>query len=382
MTAVDEAAPGVTTRIISADCHVNEPPHVFDNVPDRLKPMVPKMMRGADGGDGWSFDGGPPKRTFGIEATAGRAIGDKKLTGLRFDEILPGNYDGTAHVADMERDGVDVSVVFPNSSIFVYTIPDRELALACLRSYNDWVLGEFQGASPDRIVGLPMLPVDDGMEASVAELERCLGLGARGMFIPGNPARPYHDPYYDPLYARAAEAGVALSFHRTFGGKPSEADWDELVSMNVTAGGTVYRFFAAVRPFTYMVFGGVFARHPELKFVAAEVNFGWLPFWAQTMEQNFEIRSGMDDASVATTKRPTEHLGTNLFVSVLDDHVGFKLVHDHPWLADTGMFSSDYPHSVCLWPNSARIAAELVQGLPEDAARKILAGNAERVYGI
>jgi predicted TIM-barrel fold metal-dependent hydrolase len=369
-------------RIISADCHVNEPPHVFDGVPAKLKDRAPRMLRGADGGDGWSFDGGPPKRTFGIEATAGRAGMDRKLTGLTFEEILPGNYDGKAHAEDMALDGVDVSVTYPNASIFVYTVEDRELGVACLRSYNDWVLGEFQGAAPEHIVGLPMLPVDDGMEICVAEADRMLAAGARGLFIPGNPVKPYHDPYYDPIYARAAEAGVPLTFHRTFGGKPGEADWAELVNLDVTAAGTVYRFFAAVRPFTYMVFGGVFARHPDLRLVAAEVNCGWLPFWAQPMEQNVDVRSSMGDASVDTTRRPTDHLGTNLFVTALDDHVGFKKVADYPWLADTTMYSSDYPHSVCLWPDSQRHAAELTEGMPADVAEKLLAGNAARVYGV
>jgi hypothetical protein len=75
------------TRVISADCHVNEPPHVFDGVPARLRDRAPRMKRGLDGGDGWSFDGGPPKRTLGIEATAGRATADKRMSGLRFEEI-------------------------------------------------------------------------------------------------------------------------------------------------------------------------------------------------------------------------------------------------------------------------------------------------------
>ena len=161
-----------STRVISADCHVNEPPTVFDGVPAKLRARAPTMRRADDGGDGWSFDGGPPKRSFGIEATAGRADADKKISGLRFDEILPGNYDGSAHVDDMARDGVDVSVVYPNHAIFTYIEPDRELALACLRSYNDWVLGDFQAAAPGHIVGLPMLPVDDGMDVCLAELDR------------------------------------------------------------------------------------------------------------------------------------------------------------------------------------------------------------------
>ena len=204
----------------------------------------------------------------------------------------------------MAQDGVDVSIVYPNNAIFVYIEPDRDLALACMRSYNDWVLDEFQGAAPDHIVGLPMLPVDDGIDVCIAELDRCLEKGARGGFIPGFPVRPYHDPYYDALYAHAAEANVPLSFHRTFGGKPSEADYDELVEQKITAAGTAYRFFSAVRPFTYMVMGGVFDRHPELRIVAAEVNCGWLPFWAQTMEQNLDIRASSTTRPRAPRCRP------------------------------------------------------------------------------
>ena len=265
------------TRVISADCHINEPPSVFDRVPAKLRDRAPKMMRGADGGDGWSFDGNTPKRTFGVEAMAGRTDTDQ-VSGLRFDEILPGNYDGTAHVADMDLDGIDVSIVYPGSAIFMYMEPDRELALACTRSYNDWILEDFQAADPQRIVGLPMIPVDDGLDVAVAELERAAAEGARAGFIPGFPARPYHDGYYDPLWAAAAGAGLPLTFHRTFGGRPPEADRDELVEQNVTVAGTAWRFFSAVKPFTYMAFSGMFERHPALKIVAAEVNMAWVPF--------------------------------------------------------------------------------------------------------
>ena len=89
--------PNSPKRIISADCHINEPPHVFDEVPAALKDRAPKMMRGADGGDGWSFDGKAPSRTFGIEAIAGQSAENQKMSGLRFDQLLPGNHDGKAH---------------------------------------------------------------------------------------------------------------------------------------------------------------------------------------------------------------------------------------------------------------------------------------------
>ncbi len=369
-------------RIISADCHINEPPHVFDNVPAKLKARAPKMLRGADGGDGWSFDGAPPKRTFGIEATAGRAAGDKKMSGLRFDEILPGNHQGKAHIEDMDKDGIDVSVVYPAYAAQTYVMPDRELGVACMRSYNDWMLGEFQGASPKRIVGLPLLPVDDGMDVAVAEFDRCVRAGAKAILIPGLPVKPYHDPYYEPIFARASETGVPLTFHRTFGGRAQEADWDGIADLKITAGGTVWRFFSAVRIFTYLVYAGVFDRHPNLKLVAGEVNFGWLPFWLQTMDQNVAVRSELHDATLQSTKNPVDHMGTNLFVTVLDDAVGFDLIASHPWLADCAMWSSDYPHSVTLWPRSRQILADLAKNLKQDQLDKIACGNAARVYGV
>jgi predicted TIM-barrel fold metal-dependent hydrolase len=370
-------------QVISADSHINEPPWVFDRVPARLRDRAPKMLRGADGGDGWSFDGGPPKRTLGVEAMAGGKMGGK-FEAMRFDEIMPGNYDGKAHVADMARDGVDASVVYPASAIFTYIERDRELAVACMRSYNDWVLEEFQGAAPGRIVGLPLLPVDDGMDVCLAELERAIGLGARAAFIPGCPVRPYHDPYYDPLYRAVEERGVPLTFHRNFGGKPGEQDWDELVNQKIGVAGTVHRFFSATRPFSYMVYGGVFERFPRLRVVAAEVNCSWLPFWAQTMDQCFENPYYRATGGIRIERRPSECLGENLFVTVLDDDLGFKMIADgtFPRLADCSLFSTDYPHSVCLWPESRQHIARLTAGMDPATKHKVLAGNAIRLYGL
>ncbi|MCF2530861.1 amidohydrolase family protein [Yinghuangia soli] len=381
MTQPDARTAG-TTRIISADCHVNEPPHVFDRVPAEYRDRTPRLMRGADGGDGWSFDGTPPKRTYGIEAMAGRTKDEYVMSGLRFEDILPGNYDGAAHIADMDTDGVDVSVVYPGHAIFTYQAADRGLAQACMLAYNDWILDEFQAADPTRVVGLPMLPVDDGMAATTAELERVMAAGAKAAFLPGNPVRPYHDPYYADLWNAAESNGLPLTYHRTFGGKPQESDWDNVANNNFSAAGTVHRFFSSTRQMTYMTLAGVFERHPGLRFVVGEVNFGWLPFWAQTVDEQFEIQAPMGTLQV--TAPPSAALGEQLFVTVLDDRVGFDLVRSgaYPYLAKAAMFSTDYPHSVCLWPNTRKTAEELTRGLDARDTEAILSGNAARVYGV
>ncbi|MGE5291822.1 MAG: amidohydrolase family protein [Micromonosporaceae bacterium] len=371
----------MVTRIISADCHINEPPWVFDRVPQAFKDRTPKMMRGSDGGDGWSFDGKPPKRTFGVEAMAGRKKEEFQVSGLKFEDILPGNYDGAAHVADMDSDDVDVSVVYPCNAIFTYLHPDRELALHCMRSYNDWMLEDFQGANPARIVGLPMLPVDDGMEAAVAEFDRCAAKGAKGMFLPGLPVRPYNDEYYEPLWQRANDTGIPVTFHRTFGGKPQDAQYDEILTGKINLAGTVFRFFAGVKPLTYMIYGGVFERFPGLKLVVGEVNHGWVPFWMQTMDETYSLESAW--AHLPISRKPSEYCGTNVFVTSLDDYVGYDMISKGwPQLADMVMYSTDYPHSATLWPNTSEYVAKLMHNLTPEQKDKICSGNAARVYGI
>jgi predicted TIM-barrel fold metal-dependent hydrolase len=261
---------------------------------------------------------------------------------------------------------------------FVYQEPDRVLAGACMVAYNDWMLEDFQGADPDHLIGLPMLPVDDGMDGCLDELARVLAKGARGVFIPGFPAVPYHEPYYEPLWASAADAGVPVTFHRTFGGKSYEPDWDGGRN-NFSAAGTVARFFSGVRPLTYMLFAGVFDRHPGLKIVGAELNCGWVPFWTQTMEQQASNQQAMQDMPMQ--RSPGDYLGTNIFVTVLDDDFGFRLMAGgEPHLADSCLYSSDYPHSVTLWPNSRSHIERLTKGMADDDKAKVLFGNAARVY--
>ncbi|MEN8181024.1 MAG: amidohydrolase family protein [Myxococcota bacterium] len=45
------------------------------------------------------------------------------------------------------------------------------------------------------------------------------------------------------------------------------------------------------------------------------------------------------------------------------------------------MFSTDYPHSVTLWPDSQEHIPKLTRGLSAEDKHAVLYGNAARVYG-
>jgi len=273
----------------------------------------------------------------------------------------------------MDLDGIDASVLYPHAVLDAYSLPDRELGLACMRAYNDWLLDDYSAPDPKRILGLPVLPVDDGMDVTLEEFRRVLRKGAKGVFIPGCPVKPYHDPYYEPLWQAADETGLSVNFHRNNGGTPPELDRKD----NYHAG-HVIRFFAPVRHFTNLIFAGIFDRFPNLKFVAAETNFGWLPFMIEMME--YEYAHHRHWSKLAIKKTPGEYVSSNLYCTFLEDHTGFAHVANLP--PSTLMFSNDYPHSFSLWPNSRTFIDEQMGGLAPDLKRKLLAGNAVYVYNL
>jgi predicted TIM-barrel fold metal-dependent hydrolase len=367
--------------VISADNHLIDPKDLYvERMPKEFRERAPRVMRGADGGDGWSFDGRPPARTFGLEAVAGQPDhqGNYRPTGMKWEDILPGNYDGAAHLADMDQDGIHGAVVYPLVAMNAYTQPDGAFRIAMIETYNDWLLDDFVSVDPSRLVGLCALPVDDGMETSVAEVHRCVAKGARGFFVPGSPATPYWDPSYDPLWRALSETQTAVSFHRNHGGRPRVDEAPALDVPGFNVGGIVVRFFSAITPLTYMIFTGVFQRFPELKVVVGEVNCGWMPFWLENMDQNWQQQKHW--AELPFDRAPSSYAGENVFVTTLDDRYGFSAIAHDPSLASAVMYSIDYPHSVTLWPNSARLIPELTAGMDAESRHKVLAGNAERVF--
>jgi predicted TIM-barrel fold metal-dependent hydrolase len=306
-------------KLISSDNHVNEPRDLFTSrFPAHLKDKAPRVIDGKDGGEGWSLAGEIPKRTYGLEAMAGYAKKDYRISGLRYKDLRPGNYDGTEHVRDMDIDGVYASVVFPAVTPAFYTLPDKEVAAAGIRAYNDWMLEDFQPADPKRLCGLAVAPVEHGIDAAVAELERVVKKGCRAMYIPGNPTRPYNDnAHYENLWAAAEANDMTLCMHRNHGGPPDATDWDRIDEDRVSIGGIVTRFFTAVPRFSYMIFAGVFERHPKLKVVNAEVDCGWVPFWVQTMVHHWDIQKSWFE--VKLKESPETYIGRNIFTSNIDD---------------------------------------------------------------
>jgi predicted TIM-barrel fold metal-dependent hydrolase len=366
--------------VISADNHVVEPPGTFvDRVPTHLKDRVPRVLPARDGGEGWSLDGQPPINSF-----TDRRVGSTLLSpggGLHWKDMPPGTYDGAAHIADMALDGIDAAVLYPDFMRKVYEWPDREVELACIRAYNDWLLDDFCATARDQLIGMCMLPTDDGLDDLLAEASHVLGKGARGFFLPYYPARPLHDPYYDPLWEIVSDSGTVVSLHSGFGGSRPPARTPTpagLENSDVRWAGPVQSYFSAIQPLTALIFAGTFQRFPSLKVLAAEVNGGWVPYWMQEMHDT--LQRGVQRAGRTLEVEPGDCVGKNVFVTVLADRIGFKLAREDERLANAMLYSTDYRHSITLWPHSREVIPELTGDMDESTKHKILAGNAVRIF--
>ena len=105
-------------KIISADDHVEEPRDTWQSrVPAKLRDRAPKVER-VEGGDAWTVDGKVVTK-MGLQVQAGKKFEEYKLAGETFETIRPGSYDPHERLKDMDIDGLEAQVLYPNS-VFGY----------------------------------------------------------------------------------------------------------------------------------------------------------------------------------------------------------------------------------------------------------------------
>ena len=97
------------------------------------------------------------------------AVGFENLDNepVTFEQIRPGCWKQKERLADMDANHMDASICFPN------TLPrfcgqafmeraDKDLALLCVRAYNDWIIDEWcAGEGAGRLIPLTMVPLWD-----------------------------------------------------------------------------------------------------------------------------------------------------------------------------------------------------------------------------
>ena len=149
--------------MVSVDDHLVEPPNLFEGrLPAKFQDEAPRVKRLPDGSDVWVFNG-QTIPNIGLNAVAGRPREEYGIEPTAFEEMRPGCFDVHERIKDMNAGGVLGSMNFPSfpgfSARLFAACPDKDLALAVLRAYNDWHIDEWCGSYPGRFIpmALPIL---------------------------------------------------------------------------------------------------------------------------------------------------------------------------------------------------------------------------------
>jgi len=146
----------------------------------------------------------------------GFTFGASKSWRETFADALVAKFDAASNIRDMDREGVDVSVLFPTLGLYIMwrNNLDPELSAAICRAYNTW-LADYCSYDRKRLHGVALIPLQDPQRA-VAELKHAREkLGLVGIFWRPNKlcGRTISSPDYFPVYEVAAELGVPLCIH-------------------------------------------------------------------------------------------------------------------------------------------------------------------------
>jgi len=366
------------TRIISADDHVNPPPTMYaERVPAEWRERMPRIERRGDQ-DLLVFEGNERPISL-LEGSAGVASKDVKLLAKSKSEGRRGGWDPAARIEDMDFDGVDAQVLFGSGAgggVAIRTL-ERPMQRVMMRAYNEW-LAEFCRAFPKRLIGIGEIPVWD-LDAALEEARRCAKLGLRGVLIPAVPAaidspasdRSYLDPHYERLWAALEDLSLPIHFH--LGTRPVSRDLEKNLMALISVNKTVM-----CEPIAAFVFSGVLQRHPGLKLISVESGIGWMAFLIPWMDHVFERHRYHTKSELG--EPPSFYFHRQVLGTFIEDVVG---VRNRDIIGvENIMWSSDYPHVNSSWPESRMYIEKHFGDVPPEERRKMVGGNAARLYGL
>lgn len=317
---------------------------------------------------------------------AGQANAWSAQQDVAFAESEARGWDATSQKMAMDREGLDLAVLFPSRGLFVLGLDTQtvagadglegELAAAIARAYNDW-LRDFCAEHPDRLLAAGMIAPHD-VPLAVKEAERCAAMGFKAIYlVPGCVnRRPWYHPAYDPLWDACERHNLAVTFH---GGGQIHLKPD--FSLEVIDKLSIWHVFnqplGIMTALACMVGGGVVARFPKLRLGFLEGNCGWAPWFLARLDEHWEWVGRYETPEL--TKKPSEYFRTNCVLSVEAEE---DTVKDYvSWLGDDSLvFSTDYPHADSKFPESLQYFRKLP--LSDASRRKILWDNCARLYDV
>jgi len=365
--------------LVSVDDHVVEPPDVFvGRVPKKYEDLAPKLIVKDDGTEAWEYLGNL-SQSVGLNAVVGRPPEDYGLEPAAFSDMRPGCYDVDERVRDMNANGVLGSLCFPSWPGFAarqfYVTPDKDMAIALLRAYNDWHVDGWCGSHPGRFIPLGLVPIWDPA-LMAAEVHRLASKGCRAVTFSENPAHlglpSLHSDHWDPFWAACEDEQTVVCLHIGSSSQlvvtAEDAPMDVLITLSP---------INLVQAATDLIWSPIFRKFPSFKIAMSEGGIGWIPYFLDRIDYVYEHHQAWTGQDFGD-KLPSQLFRERVITCFIDDPAGVKMRHDIG--IDTITWECDYPHSDCTWPTSPERLMKSLDGVPDDDIDKMTYINAMRDF--
>ena len=328
--------------------------------------------------------GGTEIDPFGVSV---RAQWDKAM---QESQTSAASSQAEVRMPELDREGVVGEVIFPVSQapgeapLLAGLSPavgqTHALVVAGARAYNRW-LADFCRQNRARSAGVAVMPPLTDVAAVVEEIRWAAKAGLRGGIMLSamsltntDPELFLSHPRFEPVWAACEDLNMPLNCH--------------VGAMPLDYGGSqgalwIYAHDNAAanhRAFWFLLWSGVFERHPRLKWVITENGGTWAVFALQRAEAAYEHRNP-EAARAILPMRPSEYWARQCFVGASPPS-GRGEVEARAILGTQNiMWGSDYPHREGTWPMTRQRLHNMFSGIPEAEVRDMVGLNAARVYG-
>ncbi len=311
------------------------------------------------------------------------------------DGGLTAAYDSAARNRVLDEEGVAAEVLFPDADVLgtgrVAASPfgtglagnaeNVEEAVAGSRAHNRW-LADFVAQDPHRRIGIAVVPaIIPDMDLVCTLVREAKDMGHRGILIPtrwfDRPA--YHDPCYEPLWSLAED--LELVVHTHSGAGPTDIGLGPgMLPIYASEAG-----WWAARPLAVLIWGGIFERHPNLKYSMAENGAWWVPDQIRKMDEKWigghNTRKFGNAFREVLTMKPSDYLNRNCFFGVSTPQVDDM---DRRHLIGVGnmMWGNDLPHPEGTFPYTRYWIQTRFNDVDDGETRRMLGETAAQVYGV
>jgi predicted TIM-barrel fold metal-dependent hydrolase len=301
-----------------------------------------------------------------------------------FASMRSGGWDPADRIRDMDIDMVDIHMLFPTYAFLVCDSSDRDLHVACIRAYNDWI-AEFCSHAPDRLFAYGIMPIS-GVDDAIAEAKRVREMPCMRALVlrtwPNGGLIANH-AVDDKFWSAAEDLDFGVACHVGFNigrGSMGKMDDPEMLLAMATLPFINQEKLAidAMPVISEMILGGVLERHPRLRFALVEVGVAWVPFFLEQSNDNYLRHRFWTKCDLPMP--PSEYWRRQCFATFQIDTYGIGNRH-HVGL-NTIMWTSDYPHAGADWPYARERIYQHLHDVPDDEQRLILSENAQRFYDL